>query len=236
VGWCKARLGWVKPELLSSSRESVVLRPSILIPEIYMLPVGGKEDRNEYFLIENRRRTGFDSYLPGEGLMILHVDESQKSNNDQGHYLVDIEQCDGRCDLNRNFNRGDEDDLFPAGSNSAFSSRTNPGSRAYSGEDSGVAVKNIRRCGEDIIIDISIAMGGISGAAWHYDKRITMAFAHSGSQWAWAHVSGLGWRRIKDCASNGDARVISLCYQAVAGERKVGVYADGSYLYSINST
>jgi hypothetical protein len=146
---------------------------------------------------------------------------------------VDIEQCDGRCDLNKNANRGDEEDLFPNKSNSTFSARTNPSSNTYKGEDSRVALKNIRRSGENIIMDIS--EGGNSEATWHYDKRITMAFAHSSSQWAWAHISGLGWRRIKDNASNGNASVISLCCQAVAGERKVRVYADGSFLYSINS-
>jgi hypothetical protein len=61
-----------------------------------------------------------------------------------------------------------------------------------------------------------------------------MAFAHSSSQWAWAHISGLGWRRIKDNASSGNQSVVSICCQAVAGERKVGVYADGSFLYSLN--
>lgn len=232
VGWCKGRLGWVEPQPLPGSQESITLRPSILFPEIYRLPAGGNGDGKEYFLIENRRRTGFDSYLPGEGLMIQHVDESQRSNNDQGHYLVDIEQCDGRHDLNRNANRGDEEDLFPNKSNNAFSAKTNPSSSTYNGVDSKVALKNIRRFGEDIIVDIST--GDNSVAMWHYDKRITMAFAHSSSQWAWAHISGLGWRRIKDDASNGNPSVVSLCCQAVASERTVRIYADGSFLYSLN--
>lgn len=29
----------------------------------------------EYFMIENRQQTGYDSYLPGNGLLIYHVDE-----------------------------------------------------------------------------------------------------------------------------------------------------------------
>lgn len=234
VGWCKARLGWVETQLVSGPQESITLRPSILFPEIYRLPAdgNGNVNGNEYFLIENRKRTGFDSYLPGDGLMIQHVDENQKNNNDQGHYLVDIEQCDGRCDLNKNANRGDEEDLFPTKSGNAFSAITNPSSKTYSGEDSKVALKNIRRSGENIIIDITLSDD--SEAMWHYDKRVTMAFAHSSSQWTWAHISGLGWRRIKDDAAKGDSGILGLCCQAVASERKVRVYADDSFLYSIN--
>ena len=35
---------------------------------------------SEYFLVENRQRTGFDQYLPGDGLLIWHIDESASSN------------------------------------------------------------------------------------------------------------------------------------------------------------
>jgi immune inhibitor A len=31
---------------------------------------------NQYFLIENRRKTGYDAYLPSEGLLIWHIDEN----------------------------------------------------------------------------------------------------------------------------------------------------------------
>ena len=30
-------------------------------------------NRNEYFIFENRRRTGWDRYLPGQGIMVTHV-------------------------------------------------------------------------------------------------------------------------------------------------------------------
>jgi immune inhibitor A len=230
VGWCKVRLGWVKPQLVSGSLESIILKPSIQYQETYRMPAGGNE--KEYFLIENRKRTGFDSYIPGEGLMVQHVDENQRNNNDQGHYLVDIEQCDGRCDLNKNANRGDGEDLFPTKDNNSFSAKTKPSSKTYSGEDSRVELKNIRRSGENIIIDLSIddgSTGEVPEAIWHYEQRITMAFAHS-SQWAWAHISGLGWRRIKEKAVD----VFSLCGQAIAGGHKAHVYADDSFIYEIN--
>ncbi len=232
LGWCKTRLGWVQPVPLFGHQESITLRPSILFPEIYRLPADGSEEGKEYFLIENRRRTGFDSCLPGEGLMIQHVDETQRNNNDQGHYLVDVEQCDGRCDLNRNANHGDEEDPFPTKSCCSFSSGTKPSSKRYSGECSRVALKNIRCLGENIIVDISV--GGEFGAMPQCGRRITAAFGNSSSRWMWIHISGMGWRRIKENTSSEDAGIISLCRQAAAKKRKGRAHADGCVLYSIS--
>jgi hypothetical protein len=48
----------------------------------------------EYFLVENRYRAGFDQGLPGSGLLILHIDESQPDNTDERHPLVGIIQAD----------------------------------------------------------------------------------------------------------------------------------------------
>ena len=152
VGWCKARLGWATPETVNRSLGRINLKPSSVYPEIYKLPIDGNS--KEYFLIENRKRIGFDSYIPGDGLMVLHVDESRSDNNDQSHYLVDIEQCDGRSDLNRNINRGDEGDLFPSRSNKAFAFDTNPNSKKYDGADSKVALKNIQLSADVITAEV----------------------------------------------------------------------------------
>ena len=86
--------------------------------------------------------------------MVLHVDESRNDNNDQSHYLVDIEQCDGRNDLNRNINRGDVGDLFPSGSNRSFAFDTSPSSKKYDGTDSKVALKNIQLSSDVITAEV----------------------------------------------------------------------------------
>jgi M6 family metalloprotease-like protein len=53
----------------------------------------------EYFIVENRFRRGFDASLPGDGLLILHVDDSRVRNNDDDHPLVGIMQADGDPDF-----------------------------------------------------------------------------------------------------------------------------------------
>jgi immune inhibitor A len=223
IAWCKVRLGWVKP--ITASKQKLTLRPSITYPDIYRL---GPEGR-EYFLIENRRRKGFDGSLPGEGLLVMHVDESRSNNNDQSHYLVGIQQCDRRRDLERNANRGDANDPYPSASNNAFTYDTDPGSRLYDGKDSGVCLANISRNGDAITVEI--AARAKSDAVWHNDQSIRLVFVRSSGEAAWALASTLGWRRVKKMSDGKVSEVYELCCQAVADDLKVRLLADGAYIY-----
>ena len=223
IAWCKIRLGWAK--LMTASVQQITLRPSTDYPDIYRLGPTGQE----YFLIENRRRKGFDEYLPGEGLLVMHVDEARSNNNDQTHYLVGIQQCDGRHDLERNANRGDAGDPYPSADNNAFSSDTDPGSRLYDGKESGVSLANISRNGNVITADISV--GAKSGATWHEDQSIKLVFVRSSGEAAWALASTLGWRRVKKMSDGKVSEAYQLCCQAVADDLRVRLLADGAYIY-----
>jgi immune inhibitor A len=224
IAWCKVRLGWVKP-IEGQSLEKIILQPSTAYPDIYRLGPEGQE----YFLIENRQRMGFDGSLPGEGLLVMHVDEGRSNNNDQNRYLVGIQQCDGRRDLERNANRGDAGDPFPSNINNAFSSDTNPDSCLYNGKESGVSLANISRKGETITLDISASAK--SDAAWHNDQSIKLIFVRSSGEAAWALASTLGWRKVKKMSDGKVSDAYQLCCQAVADDIKVRLLADGSYIY-----
>jgi immune inhibitor A len=65
---------------------------------------------SEYFLIENRQRTGYDADLPGGGLLVWHIDDAQPDNTNEDHYKVGLVQADGHRDLELNHNRGDAGD------------------------------------------------------------------------------------------------------------------------------
>ena len=223
IAWCKVRLGWVKP--ITASMQKITLRPSTDYPDIYRLGPEGQE----YFLIENRRRKDFDGALPGEGLLVMHVDESRSNNNNQSRYLVGIQQCDGRRDLDRNANRGDANDPYPSASNNAFTSDTDPSSRLYNGKESGVSLVNISRNGESITVDISARAK--SDAVWHNDQSIKLIFVRSSGEAAWALASTLGWRRVKKMSDGKVNEAYQLCCQAVADDLKVRLLADGAYIY-----
>jgi M6 family metalloprotease-like protein len=99
----------------------------------------------EYFLVENRQQALFDAQLPGCGIVVWHIDESQLSNDATGHTagshrLVDIEEADGLGTLDQNGqNSADAGDPFPgSGNKRLFGDGTNPSSKLYSGTSSNV--------------------------------------------------------------------------------------------------
>jgi immune inhibitor A len=226
--WCKYKVGWVDPAVIFNAEQSVTIKPYATNPQAYKLPIGDTSSK-EYFLVSNRHRTGFDSYLPGEGLIIEHVDETQSNNTDETHYLVDIEQCDGRLDLNKNANRGDASDAFPCSANAEFTGSTTPSSAAYGGSDSKVSATGIVRSGDDV--QAVLRQGAVT--AWMNNVTLKMTYATYHSQNGWAYIDTLGWRRINPGAPDGVTNVLQACSEAVANNRKVDVYVDASYLYRV---
>jgi hypothetical protein len=92
----------------------------------------------EYWLVENRRKVGFDVNLHGEGLLIWHVDDgvlhspflgNRGGSNGAVRGLV-LEEADGVFDLNGAvYNMGEGGDVYPGTSgNTAFTSISNPNS------------------------------------------------------------------------------------------------------------
>ena len=113
----------------------------------------------EYFLLENRQRTGYNAGLPGSGLLIWHIWEGALSSNvanqnEAGKRLIDLREADGLNDLDLKINNGDAGDPFPGTSNNtAFDDISNPSSRLYcfssTGfcDSSGVSVTDISDSG-----------------------------------------------------------------------------------------
>jgi len=230
IGWCKLKLGWVNPVSIFNAQQNVIIKPYASNDQVYKLPIKNANSK-EYFLLENRKQSGFDKYLPGEGLIITHIDENQTNNNDQDHYLVDVEQCDGMFHLNKNVNRGDGGDPYPCGSNAAFTDSSIPSSKAYDGSSSKmVLVTNVQRSGDNIVAAVNV---GGALAAWHYSKRVLATFAHNTSKWAWANIDTLGWRLIKDDSTDGVTNLFQICCEAVANNCQVHVYADDDIIYTM---
>jgi hypothetical protein len=78
---------------------------------------------SEYFLIENRQRSGgyYDRNIPGEGLLIWHITMG-RSNTDEARKLIDLECADGRF-IDAGFPAGRISDPVNGGDNLDFWSR-----------------------------------------------------------------------------------------------------------------
>ncbi|HJQ56482.1 MAG TPA: M6 family metalloprotease domain-containing protein [Vineibacter sp.] len=119
----------------------------------YSLPAGQNSflihprSATEYFILENRQRTGRDAGLPDAGLAIWHVDELGNNSNEQMtsamHYQLSLEQADGRFDLERAANGGDSDDLHGAPGRTRFGVGTAPNSNWWDGTASGLDIISV---------------------------------------------------------------------------------------------
>ena len=97
--WCsfsRTQVGWLKPTNLNPADTTVILN-NLADGVAYKIPT---TKSNEYFLLENRQRKGFDQYLPASGMLIWHIDYdanvwwSNSPNNNADHQRVDIEEAD----------------------------------------------------------------------------------------------------------------------------------------------
>ena len=163
--WSLIKLGFTSYTNVTSTIYNAKIPDVESSGRIYRLWTSG-EIGDEYFLIENRGKTGYDAALPGEGLLIWHIDDSC-SHNDQewypgytssGHYKVALVQADNNWSLEKNQGYGDAGDPFPGSSgNCNFTPFTTLNSSSYSGDDIPVAVTNISAAGNTITANLSVS-------------------------------------------------------------------------------
>ena len=140
--WCKKTMGFVQPINILENEIGHVFPPVEETPHVVRLWANGTMSA-QYFLLEYRKKIGFDELLPGEGLLIYHVDDNKQGNWDEEHYKVAVEQADGQFDLENNRN-ADSGDPWPGWSNKhEFSDRTVPDTRSYMQLITQVAVWDI---------------------------------------------------------------------------------------------
>jgi immune inhibitor A len=140
--WCKANQSWVTVQNVTTNGP-VNIADVKDSHTIYRLWKDGAASQ-EYFLVENRQKNRYDAQLPGEGLLIWHIDEAIANNTNETHYKVALMQADGKRDLENDVNRGDAGDPYPgSANNTAFGNATTPNSQSYGGVNTCVAVTGI---------------------------------------------------------------------------------------------
>ncbi|MEO0115155.1 MAG: M6 family metalloprotease domain-containing protein [candidate division WOR-3 bacterium] len=161
--WSKVRAGFVEPIVITNDTYN------LRIVDIETNPVAYKVWRNGVdcdtcFYLENRQQKGFDSPLPGPGLLIWHIDPRYNS----WHNRVDLEE-DSTFHLDHgngirpdphiyHQELGDTSDPLPGNWNRiVFDNYSIPNSRDNSGNPTNVSIQNIRQVGDTIICDIILS-------------------------------------------------------------------------------
>jgi len=151
-------LDWIEPEIIpSGTPASRSLRASgdtsfNQNKAVVVFPSASDNPFTEFFIVENRYRTGNDggaSNLPSNGLIIWHIDATLNGSGTDYLYdnsytnrkLVRLMEADGLEEIETNSSWADSGDYYKNGS--IFSPQSEPSSAAYSGADTSVKVSDI---------------------------------------------------------------------------------------------
>jgi M6 family metalloprotease-like protein len=173
----------------------------------------------EYFIIENRQKSGRDAALPDAGIAIWHVDENGNNSNEQmtaaQHYECSLEQADNRFDMEKNVNSGDAEDLFGAPAKTTFGASTAPSSAWWDGGQSGLEITNVTAPAGVVTVSTQ--------AVWQNNLSVVRTHAKNGAQNAWAIVGNSPWLSVRPLSSDGVTKIFLILCEALANGRKVDV-------------
>ncbi|MBR4387986.1 MAG: M6 family metalloprotease domain-containing protein [Prevotella sp.] len=127
--------GWKTPIELKTTLEVTGMKSLQEGGESYVIYNEG--NRNEFFLLENRQKTGWDASLPGVGLLILHVDydadvwAANEPNDDPSHQRMTWIPADNE------YNYYYYSDPYPHNNNDCFNRTSTPAAKFYNKNTDG---------------------------------------------------------------------------------------------------
>ncbi|MBM3295292.1 MAG: M6 family metalloprotease domain-containing protein [Candidatus Aminicenantes bacterium] len=146
----KMLLDWITPQIFNYGTRGQILAASAVSPEALILMPEFRTTRpfDEFFIVQNRHRLLNDSTLPGDGILIWHVDARLNAagtnflyNNSYSDYkLIRLMEADGLEEIERGWAADAEDYYLPGREFTPFS---RPDSHRYDGTDSGVSALDI---------------------------------------------------------------------------------------------
>lgn len=147
----RMQMGWCNPVELKEAAD-IALNPISENVAYYIdaQPQRAEGTGHEWFVLENRQRKGWDTYLPAHGLLIYHYDYTDEMvekywsvngpNNNSKHRCMYIKAADGIDDSNTR-----NGDTYPGRSgNTEFTDTSTPGATNWAGEKTNVPITNIR--------------------------------------------------------------------------------------------
>ncbi len=159
-------LGWIEPTVIDGPAtirlDNVMENKGCIIPT---------KRANEFFLLENRQQTGWDTFIPGHGMLVWHVDYNSyiwaqnTVNNNASHQYVDLEEADNiRSDYTR------AGDAFPGTSKvTSFTDTTTPSMKTWTGAKLNLPITDITET--DGVITFNVAGGDINAGISMADAR-----------------------------------------------------------------
>lgn len=227
-------LGWMKPREIDRAINATL--PPIINNVAGVIRT---TDEKEFFLVENRQKTGWDTYIPGHGMLVWHVQyddytwNRNEVNNTPSHQYVDIEEADGtQSESSR------DGDSFPGASNkTSFTSTTNPAMKMWNNTAIDYPITDIAENGGTITFKVLGGGAGIPAPETRPAANITPESFTA----RWTKKSGVDHLLSVFYLSNTNARQYLDGYQLLnAGQTSewdvTGVEPGSTVYYTVTTT
>jgi M6 family metalloprotease-like protein len=161
AGLHKLQHGWIAVTTVKKSRSLTIKPYTAKSGRAYKI-TSPNYGPKQYLVLENRRKTGFDFNLPGDGLLVWRIDEKgeMEAPDRPGMLLV---QADGQHSLEtpNDWNEGDAGDPFPGKARCTQLKDTGSISTSFPGSTrSGVTLDNIRLEPATGVIKLDVRFSG----------------------------------------------------------------------------
>ena len=199
--YLRVAAGWVAPKDLPAIPYTVEITDSLADVWRYVNPA----DSSQYYLIENRQKTGRNAQLPGSGILVWRCDETGTNRYPESQAAfagsdaearlsneLSLEQADGKYELEKGSNLGDANDLWSADNSAAsytgeFSSSSTPVAAWRDGTSAGLRMWAFSSPGDTMTFNATTVPG-----AEAQEGSVAWATATDGSWYNAASWSGGG--------------------------------------------
>jgi len=137
--------GWIEPKELAA--DTLVTNMNSLADYGDVFIIYNQAHRNEYFMLQNVQKTGWDAEAYGRGLLVMHVDydywywASNEVNNTPDHQRCTVIPADNNFDSYSDYDVSG--DLYPTRRNKKLSNTSTPAAMFYNKNTDGTYNANI---------------------------------------------------------------------------------------------
>jgi len=233
--WCKDFLGWVTAIELTEPAEITLPDPAKQ-GVIYRI---NTQTPNEYFLLENRQRQGWDAYLPGKGMLIYHVDENHPGWVDN---TINVNPQKPGLYIKAAYGDCYEGAPYPNSGNAKFSDTSTPNSKSWAGKNTEKPVTYIAQNGNGTI-SFKFMLGNDGDDCQHGTKGNiswklcgeTLTISGSGKipDWAWESNNNIKEVIIEEGITSIGYGAFFECCNLTSINISNSVVSIGSYVFAV---